>query len=246
MVRLSLSALALAALAACAPQVPDSGRGVGFENYTDYMKRRDAQGAAQQMPVGPIVGGPVISTERVAGAPPVVTQTMPQTGPQTGALIGATPPLDPNRPRADTIAGVQSQSGETVHTRGTGISDEQDFDAVAARESIESDAERRRQQQQQYVVVQPTALPQRAGASGPNIVEYAISTRHNPGTAMHSRSAIRFRSLEAACGPFTSADLAQEEFLRRGGPDRDPMGVDPDGDGFACGWDPRPFRLVKQ
>ncbi|NDH39999.1 MAG: hypothetical protein EBY45_06195 [Gammaproteobacteria bacterium] len=27
-------------------------------------------------------------------------------------------------------------------------------------------------------------------------------------------------------------------------PERDPMGLDPDGDGFACGWDPEPFRLA--
>jgi hypothetical protein len=30
--------------------------------------------------------------------------------------------------------------------------------------------------------------------------------------------------------------------LANGGPERDKEGLDPDGDGFACGWDPRPFR----
>ena len=40
--------------------------------------------------------------------------------------------------------------------------------------------------------------------------------------------------------------LAQEEFLRTGGPERDKLGVDPDGDGFACAWDPRPFRTALQ
>ena len=38
-------------------------------------------------------------------------------------------------------------------------------------------------------------------------------------------------------------DQAQQDFLAKGGPERDRMGVDPDGDGFACAWDPRPFRL---
>jgi hypothetical protein len=161
--------------------------------------------------------------------------------PLPGAVAPAPAPAD--RPRADTIAGVAPQSGETTRA---GISDEQDFSAVSARESIQSDAERRRRQAEQYVVVPPAPLPTRAGPSGPNIVQFALATSHAPGTKMYGRSAIRLRSYEAACGPFSSADLAQEEFLRRGGPERDPLGVDPDGDGFACGWDPRPFRLVKQ
>ena len=29
-----------------------------------------------------------------------------------------------------------------------------------------------------------------------------------------------------------------------GGPKVDPKGIDPDGDGFACYWDPKPFRSV--
>jgi hypothetical protein len=33
--------------------------------------------------------------------------------------------------------------------------------------------------------------------------------------------------------------------LARGGPDKDPRGLDPDGDGFACGWDPAPFLLAE-
>ena len=33
--------------------------------------------------------------------------------------------------------------------------------------------------------------------------------------------------------------------LERGGPQRDRLGVDPDGDGFACSWNPTPFRAVQ-
>ena len=46
-----------------------------------------------------------------------------------------------------------------------------------------------------------------------------------------------------ACARYGSPDLAQQAFLAAGGPDRDRRGLDPDGDGFACAWDPRPFRL---
>ena len=42
------------------------------------------------------------------------------------------------------------------------------------------------------------------------------------------------------------SDLAQIEFLERGGPARDRLGLDPDGDGYACAWDPTPFRKASQ
>ena len=41
-------------------------------------------------------------------------------------------------------------------------------------------------------------------------------------------------------------DVAQEAFLAQGGPQSDRKGLDPDGDGFACDWDPRPFRAALQ
>lgn len=240
MFRLILPAVTVLAVAACQPEVPDSARGVGFESYTDYMRRRDGDLAGG----APITPGPVISPERpTAAAPAPVTGAIIPNSPVTATPIGAAPA---DRPRGDTIAGVAPQTGEVALQGQPRISDEQEFAAVAARESIQSDAERLRRQREQYVVVEPTALPQRSGASGPNIVEFALSTSHAPGTKTYSRSGLRLRSYESACAPFSSADLAQEEFLRRGGPARDPMGVDPDGDGFACGWDPRPFRLVKQ
>ena len=40
----------------------------------------------------------------------------------------------------------------------------------------------------------------------------------------------------------SSPDQAQIDFLSKGGPERDRLSLDPDGDGYACGWDPRPFR----
>ena len=36
------------------------------------------------------------------------------------------------------------------------------------------------------------------------------------------------------------------QFLAAGGPERDRKGIDPDGDGFACGFNPAPFRAAKQ
>ena len=46
------------------------------------------------------------------------------------------------------------------------------------------------------------------------------------------------------CNGYANPDDAQRDFLARGGPERDPRGLDPDGDGFACAWDPAPFRAA--
>ena len=45
--RLGLGALALTALSACQPPVPDSGAGVGFGDYTQYQRQREAQLSGQ-------------------------------------------------------------------------------------------------------------------------------------------------------------------------------------------------------
>jgi hypothetical protein len=46
------------------------------------------------------------------------------------------------------------------------------------------------------------------------------------------------------CAAFSSADEAQIDFLTRGGPIKDRKGLDPDGDGYACAWDPAPYRAT--
>ena len=90
----------------------------------------------------------------------------------------------------------------------------------------------------------PKALPQRDGSVGPNIVAYALATSHSPGTQIYKRSTLFSRDPAVVCAQYTSPDLAQEAFLAGGGPEKDREGLDPDGDGFACGWDPRPFRTA--
>ena len=219
--------LAVLAVAGCAPpQVPDSAAGVGFTSYTEYLRAREAalQGTGPApMPVSPGRSAAAPAAAGVPTPPPAVSS----------APIGTPLPPAP-------AAAAPPPAGRGSPT----ISDEQNFEAVAARETIESDAERRRRQQAELVVVQPTAVPVRTGPSGPNVVEYALATRHNPGVQMHQRFPLRFRTPAAACAEFASSDLAQEAFLARGGPQRDPLGLDPDGDGFACGWDPRPFRAA--
>lgn len=230
--------LACLALAACTTPVPESGPGVGFGDYSEYVRQRDAG-----QPVSAVPTTPVFSTETVGAAidnadgRSAALQPQGQSVPQ-GQLV--TPGA---RPRGNAPAGIKEESGEM---RGVGISDEQDFSAVASRETIESDAERLARQRAQYQIVAPTALPQRTGQSGPSIVQFALSTTHAPGTQMYQRSSLFQRDPLKTCAKYTSPDLAQEAFLSKGGPERDREGLDPDGDGFACGWDPRPFRTALQ
>jgi hypothetical protein len=270
MMRIAVMIAVTAGLAACTQNVPDSGAGVGFQDYNSYMREQAAAAPRAATPVTPVApfgtamapaapaGG--FSPDLAAAAIDRASGTGPATGNVIGAPLSATAPVtfpapmaqpstataafdpnDPNRPRGNAPATIQPESGEMAAVGG-GISDEQDFDAVAARETIESDAERIARNKAQYTVIQPTAVPERA-TTGPNIVQFALSTTHAPGTQMYSRSSLRFTDQAAACARYSSSDLAQEAFLAAGGPERDRRGLDPDGDGFACSWDPRPFRL---
>ncbi len=231
--RAVLMAMAAAGLAACTPTVPDSG--VGFGDYSSYMRDRERALATGTPVTAPAPPAPAFSTEAVGAA-----IDRAEAGPAgTGALIGG----DGTRPRGDAPLTIRPESGEM--NRGAGISDEQDFNAVSSRETIESDAERIARARAQYQVVQPGALPTRTGASGPNIVAFALSTTHAPGTPVYRRSGFGNKDPMANCGRYNSPDLAQEAFLAGGGPERDRHGLDPDGDGFVCGWDPRPFRAAR-
>ena len=265
MMRSAVLVAALAGLSACAPEQP--GMGASFSSYgPSYAADREAQltGAAPrngtmapmgQMPAAGFdparIDAAIDASEQAAGAPlsalspSAAVAPLPQQAGSQGALIGSADLFDPNRPRGNAPAGIAEEYGEMARVNG-GISDEQDFDAVAGRETIESDAQRIARNRAQYVVVEPTALPQRTGSNGPNIVEYALNTSNGVGEQVYSRSSIRLTSPEAACKRYRSPDLAQEAFLKSGGPRRDPRGLDPDGDGFACAWDPRPFRAALQ
>ena len=75
-------------------------------------------------------------------------------------------------------------------------------------------------------------------------VEYAVATSNAVGEQLYRRSKLRGDRFLKNCSKYSSTDLAQVAFLERGGPRRDPMGIDPDGDGFACYWDPTPYRLA--
>ncbi len=158
-------------------------------------------------------------------------------------------------------AGEDPNPGEGVLAQGAGeagatpsrevdravISDEQDFEAVSSRETIESDRDRLQRQREALQVVEPEELPARPNESEPNIVAYALSTTNEVGEPVYSRSSqFDEARYNRACAKYGWSDRAQAAFLEAGGPKRDWRGLDPDGDGFACDWDPNPFRIARE
>ena len=124
------------------------------------------------------------------------------------------------------------------------ISNEQDFEVVATAQTVESDAERIAANRAKYIVMDVQALPRRPGRR-PNVVDYALRTNNPIGVQLYNRFGTGLKVISfGGCDRYRSMDEAQQDFLAKGGPERDAYGLDPDGDGFACGWDPRPFRLA--
>lgn len=227
--RVYFAGLALAGLSACAPVTPDYGTS-NAANSTQAQLQRDAALSSNPFEL-PDAGGDPLGTPLPGSAEATAAETarvLEQTRPGTTTSTAAVP----------TVSGAASAPVDNP-----GISDENNFDAVAERQTIESDAERIANNAAQYEVVQPEALPTRSGDAQPNIVAFALDTSHPKGQSVYARAGFGGESrAERNCASYASPDLAQIDFLGRGGPVRDRRGLDPDGDGYACSWDPAPFR----
>jgi len=211
------SGCAILALAACDPPVPDSAAGVGFDN-----------GNFRTSP--PAGFEPVIPSAQAVSSETLATSSTPN-APITEAADGR------------EVVNASPSNPAPLQLENAGISDEDDFDAVGSRRSIEDDAKRRAEIAGQYQVVEATKLPTRAGASGPNIVEFAIRHTNAVGNPIYQRFGLNtVARFDRNCRKYPSADEAQTDFLARGGPQKDRLGLDPDGDGYACSWNPTPFR----
>jgi len=259
---------AVLALAACDPQPPYSNtttasqaRGVGFGDYHAYLRAQEelsrirAQQVRQQAThaQNPVMQGTPgqsgsasaqggqgsIGAEAVAALRPgagsggtspqaSTPQQQAQTQPQQQQAAGA--PLSALAPSAAPGSGG-SGGGEAAPVSDQGFTPAP-FGTPQQNRVVERDF---------VPQVQVDSVPQ--GASGPNLFAYALSTRHNVGEQRYNRSnPLRWRRFERACAQYRTQDEAQEAFLAAGGPERDPNHLDPDGDGFACWWDPEPFR----
>ncbi len=266
---LALAGAALAFLAACETSAPYSniidttGRGVGFSDYAQYMRaqeelsriRRNQAAQARQVPqqssgpqfanapaqsLGPqTIGQEAVAAVRGGGQSqqqpsqagisqfPVAQNSQAQA---SGAPLSGTSPIPGTSAASEQFASAAPQSA--------GISEQQftprPFGSSEPDRLIERDFV-------PQVRVSDAELGRQTDV--PNLFVYALSTQHNVGEVRYARNhPMRHRRAETACRQFASQDLAQEAFLAAGGPERDPNHLDPDGDGFACWWDPAPFR----
>ena len=217
---LTLTLISPLAIAACAPTVPNSAAGVGFQDYDSYAAQRDAA---------------------LNGAPAVAPGAQPIAGAGTvqGQVVGAPGTgFDPTRIGAaiDSASGSPAAPGAGAVIGGAGIPSTPPVpvtpSAPYAAAPVAPAA---------AAPVAPSALPTRAGGK-PNLVQYALTTTNAVGQPVHDRSSLQLRDPAKVCAGYSSADQAQAAFLDSGGPAKDRKGLDPDGDGFACGWDPTPFR----
>lgn len=147
--------------------------------------------------------------------------------PVTGPMPGADLPAPRATPLDDDVLNL------TLYTI-----EQQKVDARIAEQRL---AEAR----SQLVVVQPDALP-RTVAGDVNLTLYAQQTQNAVGERRFDRRLIANRLQgRSTCRRFASGDEAQRAFLANGGPQTDRYGLDPDGDGFACAWDPTPYRQLR-
>ena len=217
--RAIFASLVTAGLAACAPPVPDdTGSGVGFGDYDSYIEQQLAR------------------DRELSGINAPASQT-PSAGATESQQLAAA---------ALAAIGQGGAPARQTDPRNPGISDEQDFNAMSQRQTIASDAARRESQQGQFKEVTPTAVPTRPGSSTPTPIEFALQVSHPVGQKVYSRSVFGRGKAAANCSRYASADLAQDAFLKAGGPDRDKLKLDPDGDGYACGWNPSKYRSLVQ
>lgn len=152
--------------------------------------------------------------------------------------------IDSGRPLNGQIGAAVIQTPQTgvgIEAGATGdvtFLDPSSLEAVAAGAIAESEAAAggvfdNIQPQQASDVLPPPLIPR--------VAAFAIRTTHQPGERQWRRNPLRADG-RGICAQFPTRDQAQDRFLADGGPERDPNGMDPDGDGFVCGFDPSALR----
>ncbi|EPX83798.1 hypothetical protein ruthe_02595 [Rubellimicrobium thermophilum DSM 16684] len=254
-------------LSACAQPIPDSGAGVGFGDYAQYeLERARREAALTGAPAGglaplsmpaatyPVTAGPAAygpaynpapvgasgSFGMATGSGSVTSADLAAAGIGTGgAVLPATSPAIPAAgwPAASAPAVTTASAPAAAPTTEPAWNPQADPLRDSGLEARPSNAA--------PVIVPGAAATAPAVPTGPNIVEYALSTTNQRGEPLYSRFIFSTQArMQRNCADYASADDAQRDFLARGGPRRDPRGLDPDGDGFACAWDPAPFRAA--
>jgi hypothetical protein len=157
------------------------------------------------------------------------------TGTPASPAVGAMDPAAPVALQGSATGTGAALDDDSINLMQWTLEQQRIDAAIAERELLDA--------RSKLVVVQPGPLPNRV--EGVNIALFAQQTDNAVGEARYGRSVGARVAGVGNCGRFRDADAAQRAFLAGGGPERDRYGVDPDGDGFACRWDPAPYRALR-
>lgn len=182
---------------------------------------------------------PILTEVPLAGAAPAPAGDFTSTIEGTLDGTGTVAPV-PGQPGNVALAGSTDGTGRALDDDKINLMqwtlEQQKIDAAIAERDL-ADA------RSKLVVVQPGPLPARP--EGVNIALFASQTTNSVGQSIYPRNVGARVASVGNCGRFRDADAAQRAFLSGGGPEADRYGLDPDGDGFACKWDPAPYRALR-
>lgn len=245
-----LSVAALALLTACTPPALreeagyDPSFGAGATPY-GTLQPQTAMPPVQSNQAIPSseINSALFGTPTAPGGTAVPPAPMSAMSDPTAPVVAYADPAAPAPAVLPTVdpAAVDPNAAPAA-TGALGLSDEQDFSAVTARETIETDKQRIEANKAQYQQIAPTALPERTDSEVSSVVDYAMNAQNKLGESIYKRGSVSAEKAKAACARYPTDAAAQEAFLKAGGPQRDSKKLDPDGDGFACGFDPTPFQ----
>ncbi|MCC6008721.1 MAG: hypothetical protein JJU40_13735 [Rhodobacteraceae bacterium] len=245
--RILLPLFAVGLVAGCSPQIPDSaahlGTGLLAPPGTISTERRPpAESSAMIVARAPEANVPEAVQAAGGGSSAPVSGVAPLPASIVAAVEGqpataTTPPAPAPDRQADTrLAAALADDGTLRPSVGGGVLGADGDFSDAAR--IRAEAERAG-----AIPIEVRPVPSRE--TRVNVAEFALSTSHPVGERRFRRLALFGQDhANVACRRYASPDDAQSAFLEAGGPERDPLGLDPDGDGFACGWSPEPFRRL--
>lgn len=155
--------------------------------------------------------------------------------------------FDSVNPNATALQSGDASTAAPAKTVATGsdsanISNTQNFRAIKAQETIESDKAKLAALKRTYQQVDPNSVQAPSRKSGGiNLPAYALKQTNAVGQRVYQRS----NSGLSNCSRYRNdPDAAQRAFLQAGGPQRDSRRLDPDGDGFACAWNPDFYRKM--
>ncbi len=193
----------------------------------------------------PPIGGPPPIVLPDSGEPTDLTPQNPDNATTESLTAAVDEALQATQPEVElaeepVVTNIAPATGETIASDSgvLNLAEQSQAEQLRLREldaaALEAAAANR-------VVIQPGEMPE--VIANVNIITYARETTNAVGERMYRRPSIR-RAGGGQCRKFDNADDAQRNFLANGGPQDDPLNLDPDGDGFACRWSPEAYRAL--